>query len=402
MTSSSSSSLLKSQIRPAGLLACLLICGGLYGAFCGSAWAQNAASSSISLPTDLRIQGAGWWPRNSDAPRDAYAGTAVCAKCHSDKASAQSATAMAHASVLAAESEVLRRHPNLAFNLGPYAYKLESAGDKNVMSIGKDSDTRSQNLLWGIGFGRMGQTYLYRQNGDFYESHLSFFSAIDGLDITAGHERSVPKGVDEALGMRQPPGEIERCFSCHTTASKAKSEFNPDHAFAGVTCEGCHGPGAAHVASINSQQGVGSIFNPSLLPPVDAVDFCGSCHRTWQDVVGSGLTGVGTFNVRFAPYRLENSKCWQKTQSGLLTCAACHDPHQPLVHDVASYDSRCLQCHAPKSRGSSIVGIHAKACPVSAKNCVSCHMPKVQPPNLHSDFTDHWIRVVKRGAPYPE
>jgi hypothetical protein len=106
--------------------------------------------------------------------------------------------------------------------------------------------------------------------------------------------------------------------------------------------------------------------------------------------------------VRFAPYRLENSKCWQKTQSTLLTCVACHDPHKPLVHDLASYDSRCLQCHAPSAHAAKRVANKGGACPVSTKDCVTCHMPKVRPPNLHSDFTDHWIRIVKRGAPYPD
>jgi hypothetical protein len=33
---------------------------------------------------------------------------------------------------------------------------------------------------------------------------------------------------------------------------------------------------------------------------------------------------------------------------------------------------------------------------------VTCHMPKVEPPTLHSVFTDHWIRIAKAGSPYPE
>jgi hypothetical protein len=105
--------------------------------------------------------------------------------------------------------------------------------------------------------------------------------------------------------------------------------------------------------------------------------------------------------VRFAPYRLENSKCWQKTRSNLLTCAACHNPHQPLVHDSASYDSRCLQCHAAEQGGSKKIAIHQRACPVRTSDCVSCHMPKIEPPNLHSAFTDHWIRIIRLGKPYP-
>ena len=44
---------------------------------------------------------------------------------------------------------------------------------------------------------------------------------------------------------------------------------------------------------------------------------------------------------------------------------------------------------------------HAKICPTAKSNCVSCHMPKVKLPNGHLTFTDHQIRVVKPGEPFP-
>jgi len=357
--------------------------------------------TGISLPTDLRLQNPGWWPRKGDAPREAYAGSETCVKCHGSLAQAQT-TAMAHASSLVADSENLKSHPDLTFKLGDYTYTLNTNSGKSTFSVTKAGESRSHELEWAFGLGHMGQTYLYEEGGSFYESHLSFYSEVKGLDITPGHERTARATIDDALGMKQPPIEIQRCFSCHTTASKTNNEFVPAHAFPGVTCESCHGPGASHIASVSTQHRVGEVFNPSLLPPVEANDFCGACHRTWQDVVGSGLTGVGMFNVRFAPYRLENSKCWQKTQSSQLTCVACHDPHKPLVHDLSSYDSHCVQCHSRAAVHLKTTAARPKTCPVSAKDCVTCHMPKVRPPNLHSDFTDHWIRVVKRGAPYPD
>jgi formate-dependent nitrite reductase cytochrome c552 subunit len=42
-----------------------------------------------------------------------------------------------------------------------------------------------------------------------------------------------------------------------------------------------------------------------------------------------------------------------------------------------------------------------KACPIAKANCVSCHMPKVELPNGLITFTDHQIRVVRPGDPYP-
>ena len=36
-------------------------------------------------------------------------------------------------------------------------------------------------------------------------------------------------------------------------------------------------------------------------------------------------------------------------------------------------------------------GALIEACPVSTKNCTTCHMPKVESSIQHSTFTDHWI-----------
>ena len=39
--------------------------------------------------------------------------------------------------------------------------------------------------------------------------------------------------------------------------------------------------------------------------------------------------------------------------------------------------------------------------PIVAKNCVSCHLPKIEVPGTHFKFTDHRIRIVRDGEPFP-
>ena len=39
-----------------------------------------------------------------------------------------------------------------------------------------------------------------------------------------------------------------QCFGCHATAAVTGGKLNPASAMPGISCEGCHGPGAAHVA----------------------------------------------------------------------------------------------------------------------------------------------------------
>jgi hypothetical protein len=145
-------------------------------------------------------------------------------------------------------------------------------------------------------------------------------------------------------------------------------------------------------------EGRRAILNPRKLSAVASVDFCGACHRTWADVLQTGVTGVA--NVRFQPYRLESSKCWGRGGDARLACFACHDPHQPLETEAASYDAKCLACHVTK-QGERIADPPGAACPVATSNCASCHMPKVEVPSMHAPFTDHRIRIVRDAAAYP-
>lgn len=311
---------------------------------------------------------------------------------------------MYQAASRAADSQRLREHDHLAFELGPYRYRIERQANKPVMIIRNSNASLSVELQWVFGSGHMGQTYIYQKDGKYYESHLSFYVGPQILDITPGQSRAIPAALEEAAGRLMLAAETHMCFGCHTTASTTGSQFAPENSFPGVTCEACHGPGAKHVAAARARtekRGSGLILNPARFERVDYVDFCGACHRTWQDAVSSQLAGAGVENVRFAPYRLENSRCW-KEGDARLTCVLCHDPHKPLVHDQGSYDSNCLECHLASAEEERTPLRPGSACPVSTKNCVSCHMPKVEPPNLHSSFTDHWIRIAKPGAAYPD
>jgi Cytochrome c554 and c-prime len=413
---------------------CLVIAWATLLAAClvtGESMLAQGGGSVTSTATADRLKAAGWWPTKRDTAREEYVGAAACAECHGSEVGTAARSAMAHAATRAAESESLQQAP-LAFQIGSYRYQISDDSGKKVLKISKGGASRSTNLMWAFGMGRIAQTYVYEQNGNFYESHLSFYTSIQALDVTPGHPRTEPPSLAEGLGRRIPVEERLRCFGCHTTASTTKERLDTRTLFPGVTCEACHGPGARHVAAMKSGDidlALRSIVNPARLSAGDSVEFCGACHRTWQDVVSDGPVRIGTLNVRFQPYRLENSKCW-KEGDARITCVACHDPHQPLVRDPASYDAKCLQCH--KAAGDSSVTTAAKsdeestgkstetaaettapikksdsgedhrtACPIGVQLCVTCHMPKFKNQTIHATFTDHWIRIAAPGAPLP-
>jgi hypothetical protein len=272
---------------------------------------------------------------------------------------------MAKACALTADSKSLAAHDHLGFRLGSYVYDLARKTSGSVLSVSDGTHSDAAVLGWAFGEGEVGETYVFARGGTFYEARLSHFPLLQGLDITPGQQRSVPTGIDKSLGRPLSAEETHLCFGCHNTASSTGSRFDPDHLILGVTCEACHGPGTKHVAAMNEGRtvaGLALVTNPGKLDPVDSVDFCGACHRTWADVMETGAEGVAT--VRFQPYRLELSRCWAKGDAR-ITCLACHHPHQPLSRDPSSYDNHCLRCHLPSERSTRTSDHTGAACPRS-------------------------------------
>ena len=314
---------------------------------------------------------------------------------------------MARAVMHADEARVLRSHPELTYRVGPYHYLIKSDGNHSLYTITNGTETLSSPLLWAFGTPRVGQSYLFkRHDGRFYEARVTYFQSLDGLGFTPARDIASPKNVEEAMDRPVSSAEISRCFGCHTTASTMGDKFDEQNLILGVSCEACHGPGAKHVESMKTfmkgDLNAGAqtnIFNSAHLDPIDSVEFCGACHSTWWDVKNSDGRGVAT--TRSAPYRLVTSKCWGKGDAR-LTCTACHDPHQQLQTESAAYDHACLKCHLNSAGQKSTTDHPGAGCPITTKNCTSCHMQKVYVPEMHSNFTDHRIRIVRQGEPFPE
>ncbi len=357
----------------------------------------------IPMATADRVKLPGWWPTKDTPKRDEYTGPAACAGCHADKAASTQSTPMLHASMTADKAEILRSHNELNLQIGPYHYKIARTDDSSSYSVSDGTNSISTDLAWAFGIGEVGQTYVYQRNGQMYESRLSYYTNPQQLDFSPGHPRSIPTSLENALGRPIHPPETGLCFGCHTTASSTSGYFDPSQLIPGVTCEACHGPGMEHVVAMTTgewQHGKTFMLNPAKLKPVESVEFCGACHRTAWDVALAGSKGV--FNLRFAPYRLENSRCWGDDGDARLTCMTCHDPHKPLVRDATSYDQRCLRCHGNASHASTGEKVAHTTCPNNTKDCVTCHMPKYEIPGMHANFTDHRIRIVKAGEPFSE
>lgn len=288
---------------------------------------------------------------------------------------------MAHAASRVADAEILMKHPLLRFSSGGYTYIIARESSRVKYSVSRGGKSFSADLVWAFGFGSMGQTYLYEYRGVLYETQVSFYSALNGLDLTIGHRTPAQFNLELAAGRRVDKLEEKRCFGCHMTGNSP-----------GVRCERCHENGQDHAHSFASGGRSSVPARLSRLTNEELSDMCGECHRTWHDVETNGPHDIN--NIRFQPYRLATSRCYNaSTADKRISCVTCHNAHQNVVKSATSYDAKCKDCHN--------AGVpQTKTCKVGQQNCVNCHMPKIDFPGGHFQFTDHRIRIV-HGSAYP-
>ena len=378
--------------------------------------AAIALALGVMVPTDWLA-----WARpeqtaapQTPAPHSRYVGAQTCAACHTEIAAKLPNAVMTKALETADSCQILREFPDLKFQLGKFSYRIERQGDKSIYTISDGKNEISAPIQYCFGQGKAGQTYVYEYNGAMFESRVSFYKEIKGLDITLGHSGDELRSLTEAGGRQMSVDEKQRCFNCHTTGAGEGAQFRLTHAVPGVNCEACHGPGDQHVAAMRAGDKVTGKAKIKKLSDLDGDDItqnmCGSCHRSVEDVMGLPQRG-GISNVRFQPYRIFNSRCYSADKR--IGCTACHDPHDSLEQRAVFFDAKCLACHlaTPAAKPASKPAVtasnstddapNARACTVGKKDCASCHMPKIDLPGAHFKFTDHRIRIVREGAPFP-
>ena len=343
-----------------------------------------------------------WRPTHAPAGAK-YLGDKACAECHT-QTETQHTTPMGKALELVTNCGILKANPKLSFRNGQYSYSIVRQGNQSIYSVTDGKETITAPILYAFGLGKAGQTYVLERNGKYYESRVSFYNELAGLDYTLGAPREVAKTLEESFGRLMDSLDTKDCFSCHATAAVSERQLQLDKMMPGITCEGCHGAGEKHLAlmkgksdGVTGRQGETGILNPGRFDTEGLSQFCGSCHRTWAQV--QLMKAQGVVNVRFQPYRIFGSKCYDFDDKR-ISCTACHNPHEAMKQETAFYDAKCLACHS-KAEAAATVKMSAPCKAGKKNNCASCHMPQYEIPGSHHKFTDHQIRVVKPGEAYP-
>lgn len=177
-------------------------------------------------------------------------------------------------------------------------------------------------------------------------------------------------------------------------------------------CEGCHGPGRAHV---DAHGGKATIVAFSELSTGRILDACLACHgetlsranirRSEHTLNGMACTACHSIHKAKTPKRLlakpERELCYgchtdiraqfdlpfkHRVNEGFMNCTDCHNPHgafaptwrmaaRPrMVAQALANEEPCLKCH-PEKRGPFVFE-HAA---VRVDGCETCHSPHGSP-----------------------
>jgi predicted CXXCH cytochrome family protein len=209
------------------------------------------------------------------------------------------------------------------------------------------------------------------------------------------------------------------CAECHSTDLRknydaATDSYATDWSDIDVSCEACHGPGAAHVAKAEAAAASGAdlAVRFDAEHPKAEIESCAPCHSRRSAAAAEDLHG-SPFLDDFAPQTLREgvyhadgqileevyeygSFLQSRMYAKGVRCSDCHDPHSLALR--AEGDALCLRCHSeapnpdfPSLRASryDTPEHHHHAADSEGARCVACHMPErsymvVDPRHDHS------------------
>ncbi len=330
-------------------------------------------------------------------------GSEACAGCHAEIYKSYSKTVMANASGVAKDGLIMGEFTHKTSGVH---YRVYAQDGRAWMSYErpKEAGFRGQReLLYYIGSGVKGRTYLFSVDGFLFEAPINWYSQEGRWNMAPAF-----------TGARQVPLNLPAvvdCVNCHSSGLQepvagTDSKYNGrPFVYGGITCERCHGGGDGHL-------------NPAKLSPERRDAICMECH--FEGTVAERQPGkkVEQFQPgeRLSDYlhyfllsgndpqkpealsqfeALSLSACKRKS-GDKMWCGSCHDPHaEPApAEKVAYYRGKCVACH-----GETFAAKHHADKP----GCTGCHMPSLPSKDVaHTEGTDHRIGQYPNAEPLPQ
>ncbi|MGA9511292.1 MAG: tetratricopeptide repeat protein [Candidatus Sulfotelmatobacter sp.] len=333
--------------------------------------------------------------------RSGYIGNEACARCHAAIYESYEKTAMAHASGPAIDALTPAEFTHKESGI---RYRIYGENGRAWLSFDRPGDPQvrgKRELLYYIGSGHRGRSYLFETDGFLFESPVNWYANKQVWDMAPAYQNA------REMPLTLPA--YTSCLNCHVSEMQAPAKGTDNHypkppfLHNGVSCERCHGPGNAHANG-------GEIINPAKLSAARRDEVCMQCHlegkvaierpgrhvyefRPGQELADYVryflLTDTQSSNLGAVSQveALAQSQC-KKKSGDAMSCTSCHDPHQSPApaERIAYFRTKCLACH-----GSPLAAKHHADQP----NCLTCHMPASASSDVaHTEVTDH--RILRR------
>src|SRR5271169_4500074 len=171
-------------------------------------------------------------------------GNEACASCHTEIYNSYMKTAMARASGPAVEGLITGEFTH---KLSGVRYRVYKQGEQVWMSYERKSESgfRGQReLLYFIGSGVKGRTYLFSVDGFLFETPINWYSQEGRWNMTPAYTEA------EEIPMNLP--SFSSCLNCHTSGLQpripgTRNRFSgAPFLHSGISCERCHGAGEGH------------------------------------------------------------------------------------------------------------------------------------------------------------
>ena len=350
----------------------------------------------------------------SATPQESNDPNAACASCHREIYERYRTTPMANASGWARDGFL---PADFRHDISGVHYRIYEESNNVWLSYERTTLPEhaaalngKQHLIYFLGSGHRGRTYLFQQQGYWFEIPINWYAKKQLWDMAPNYQstREMP------LTLPVDPG----CLTCHASNAASSLPDARNHyaaapfAHGGIICTTCHGDASTHIATA----GKNPLLNINALTPTQRDSVCLACHLEGQVAVTrlgkrpedfrpgdnifdytvffahKGETGSGG-RATSQWEALLRSRCKQ-VSGDKMTCTTCHDPHSTPSPEqrIAFYREKCLQCH---NQPSFAANHHAEN-----PDCTACHMSR--PPTndiAHEQVTDHWI--VRRASTKP-
>jgi DmsE family decaheme c-type cytochrome len=228
--------------------------------------------------------------------------------------------------------------------------------------------------------------------------------AADKSDDKSGKDKAQPSptpvDASKYVGADTCKGCHEEIYNSWAKTPHWKTTLAEESDVSKRGCEGCHGPGADHVAgggdvtkiyvfkehsreetsarclSCHGDSHKQSHFSESAHASSEVG--CLDCHSPHHATEKEHLLVQGQPNLCYGCHTTEKADFAKpyhhRIEEGLIQCSDCHNPHGTgtvrQLQALASGDAVCFKCHAEKQ--GPYVYEHV---PVKTDGCSSCHTP---------------------------